>query len=245
MALGFVALFLLILLVNTLGSQHAVLTLGYTPTVVKEGEPFMVTAVLRNTAGEPQSYSVRMLVDGAQVLTSETSLDASSEQSFTYTRASPALGTAVRIYAEATNLDTGVVYSSAILAPQGPPEIWMSFSAFSGFATAMSSTSTSTSTMSSTFTLAYYREVMGLSTMSSSRSSSLASSMMVVSPFSVSLTISIILIGILLFLELTNPSYTKVGGNIMRLRSKYGLLAVSLFLVFAGTAFTRIVMAIS
>jgi hypothetical protein len=31
----------------------------------------------------------------------------------------------------------------------------------------------------------------------------------------------------------------------MLLRSKYGLLAVSLFLVFAGMAFTRIVMAIS
>lgn len=230
-ALGFAAVFLLILLANTLGGQFNTLVLGYSSTVVKEPEPFMVTAVLRNTAGESQTYSVRMLVDGVQVISSESTLDALSRQIFTYTRASPMLGTAVRIYAEATNLDTGAVYSSAILVPQSPPETWMSFAAFSSFAMSLSSSSSSSSSLMAS-SISYYRSVMDIYPGSS------------ISPVNVGLTLSITLIGLLIFLELTNPSYGRLGRRLTQLRSWYGLLAVSLFLVFAGTLLTRVVMII-
>jgi len=56
----------------------------------------------------------------------------------------------------------------------------------------------------------------------------------------VGLTMSLTLIGLLIFLQLTDPSYGKYEERLKQLRSRYGLLAVSLLLVFLGIIFTRI-----
>ena len=161
-------------------------------------------------------------------MTSRLRLEPMSVQSFTYTRPSPMLGSAVRIYAEAVNLNTGEKYSQVLLVPQSPPEVWLSFSAFSGFAT----TSTSTSSIS---TITYYQYVMSI--LSATQPST------AMQPYvNAGFTISIILIGLLMFLEITDPSYGEVGKRIAPLRNKYGLLVISLLLIFAGMVLTKIVM---
>ena len=61
-------------------------------------------------------------------------------------------------------------------------------------------------------------------------------------PINVELNVSISLIGLLIFLELTDPSYGKLGKRVTQLRGRYGLLAASLLLIFVGMVFTQIVM---
>ena len=229
-ALGFIGLFLCIMLVNSLEVQSSPLTLGYFPTVTKEREPLDVTVQVRNTAAEPQRYLVRMFMDGVKIFSSESEIDSLSSQSFTYTRASPKMGSAFRFYAEALNLETGVKHSDVILVPPSPPEVWLSFAAFSSFATSL----TSTSSMSSSLTIAYYQSMMGL-----------MSTQFPLSPVNVGLTLSICLIGILVFLELADPSYSGVGRRVRQLRSRYGFLAAILLLIFVGIVLTRIVMVIA
>jgi hypothetical protein len=242
-AMIFAVLFLSVLCVSTLERQTNVITLSTYPSVAQANAPFVVTASVKNIASEPHTYDVKVFVDGAPVLSTISTLDAASLQSFTYTRAAPAQGAAVRIFAEVVDLDTGAKYSDLMLFPQSPPETWMSFSAFSSFATSLTSTSTSTSAMSSTFTIAYYQYTMGLSTLSTSMSSTMVTSQRAIfSPLNAGLAVSISLIGLLIFLELTDPSYGKLGRRLAMLRGKYGLLVVSLFLVFVGMIFTRIVM---
>jgi len=64
-------------------------------------------------------------------------------------------------------------------------------------------------------------------------------------PINVGLNVSISLIGLLIFLELTNPSYGKLGKIVTQLRGNYGLLATSLFLIFVGMVLTKIIMLIT
>jgi len=228
-----VILFLSVLLVNSLQIRSGTLNLTCFPTTPRENEPFVVTALVNNMDDKPHTYSVRMYADGEQVFASESRLDASSTQSFTYTRASPRLGAAVKIYAEALNLETGARCSDVILVPPSPPELWMSFAAFSTFA--MSLSSSSSSAMTSMFTMAYYMTTMGIS-------STPQQSVSISSFINVGLTLSVSLIGLLIFLQLTDPSYNRLGSRLKRARSKYGLLVVSLLLVFLGMFLTRVMM---
>lgn len=237
-ALGFVILFLSILLLNSFGQQSGTLSLKYFPIVTRENEPFVVTALLNNLAAEPQTYGVRIFADGVQVLAGECRLDAFSSQSFTITRAAPKLGSAVRVYAEAVNVETGARTSELVLIPQSPPEAWSSFVAFSAFATSLVSTSTSVATTPSS--MRYY-----LLTLGASGPQALDLVSTIVSPISVGLTVSLTLIGLLMFMEFTDPAFGKTGRRLMQLRSRYGLFAMSLLLIFLGLVFARVVMIIA
>lgn len=228
-------LFLSVLLVSLFQRQSSTLTLSCFPASPRGDEPFVVAAAVNNLAGEPQTYSVRMFVDGVQVFASESRLYASSTQSFTYTRTSPKLGTAVKIYAEALDLETGARCSDVFLVPPSPPELWMSLAAFSTFAMSLSSYS---SAMTSMFTITYYLTTMGVSSTTRQPAS-------ILSTINVGFTVSITLIGLLIFLQITDPSYTGLESRLTRARSKYGLLAASLLLIFFGMFFTRVMMIIA
>ena len=139
-----------------------------------------------------------MMVDGVRVLEGESELGPHSNELFTYTRASPAMGSAVRVYAEALNPQTGVTYTDAMLVPPFPPEVWLSFASLSSFASSLTSTSSSAS---SSFTLAYYLSTLGVASGGSEQPVAGAS---VISPVDLGLTMSLTLIGILIFIELTD-----------------------------------------
>jgi len=242
--LGFAVLFLSTMLLNSVGRESSILSLGYFPSVTKPNEPFVVTATVSNPANEAQIYGINIYVDAVSVLTTESKLDALTSQAFTYTVAAPELGSAMRIYAEVVNLETGAKYSEILLAPPSPPETWMSFAAFSSIATSLTSTtsslassssSSSSSSMSSTFTISYYLSTMSISTM-------LQQPQYFAFPINVGLNISISLIGLLIFLELTNQPYNTLGARVIQLRGRYKLLAASLLLIFVGMVLTQIIM---
>jgi len=188
--------------------------------------------MIKNTADEARRYSLRMYVDGEETMYSESTFDALSTQSSTLTLKSPKLGTALRIYAEATDLETGDTYTQSLLMPQNPPEAWMSFASFSSLTTLLLSSSSS-SMMSSSFTISYYKNTVGL-TQSAARLS-----------INIGLIASVTLIALLIFIELTNPVFGNFGLNLKKLRDRYSLLTANLLLVFVGLVLTRIVMIIS
>jgi len=206
--------------------------------MARESEPFVVTALVRNAAHEPRTYSINIFVDGLKVLESTSKLEGASLLSFTYTSGWPKLGSATRIYIEVLDVESGAVYSDSVLVPSSPPEVWMSFAAFSSFATSLlsSSSSSSSSAMSSTFTIVYYLNVMGLS-------SALGQSALPF--FNVGLVMTLTLVLLLVFVEVTDPSYGKLAAWVTRLRRRYGLLATGLLLIFLGMVLTRVVMIIA
>ncbi|MBL7078948.1 hypothetical protein ISS39_01355, partial [Candidatus Bathyarchaeota archaeon] len=106
-AQAYVVLFLIIILFNSHDQTSDVLNLSHFPRTQKENEPFIIRANIKNTADEPRTYSLTLYVDGDTVLTSESTFDALSTQTSTLTIASPPLGSAVRVYAEAVDLETG------------------------------------------------------------------------------------------------------------------------------------------
>jgi len=232
-ALCFAALFLAIFLFNSLKMQSDTLTLRYFPTVIKDKEPLVIAVDLKNDESVSRNYAVRIFIDGSLVSSTEAEIDAFAVQRFTYTRAAPEAGKALRIYVEAVNLENGEKHSDFLLVPQSPPEVWVSFSAFSSFATSLTSTSTSTSLMSNTIT--YYLNVMGMSTQDTGIQPTINNG----------LIISIVLIALLVFMELTDPAYGNIRKKILSLRQRYGTLSASLLLIFFGIVLTKVVMIIA
>ncbi len=234
LAYAYAFLFLAIILFNSHNQTSNVLNLSHFPSTPRENEPFTIRAMIKNTADEARRYSLRMYVDGEETMYSESTFDALSTQSSTLTIKSPKLGTAIRIYAEATDLETGETYTQSLLMPQNPPEAWMSFASFSSLTTLLlSSSSSSSSMMSSSFTISYYKNTVGL-TQSAARLS-----------INIGLIASVTLVALLIFIELTNPVFGNFGLNLKKLRDRYSLLTANLLLVFVGLVLTRIVMIIS
>jgi hypothetical protein len=61
----------------------------------------------------------------------------------------------------------------------------------------------------------------------------------------VGLAVSIILLVLLTFIELTNPRFGTLGRRLAGLRGRYSLLTANLLLIFMGLVITRIVMIIA
>lgn len=241
-AQGFFILFLSLLFLNSYSQLDKPLTLSYFPSVTRENEPFVVRTLVNNVADEPRRYHVTLFVDGEEVMSSESLFEPHSTQSSTLTLPAPKLGTAVRFYAEAVDLETGARFSEAIMVPQSPPEAWMSFASFSSLTTmllssssssSLMSSSSSSSSMSSSFTLSYYQSTIGLARAP------------IKWGINVGLMVSVILILLLVFIELTNPQFGNLGRRLSGLRDRYSLLTANLLLIFVGLVITRIVMIIA
>jgi hypothetical protein len=211
--------------------ESEVLTLRFFPTVVRENEPLVITVTLNNFRLQPQRYQVGLYVDGEQILLAETIVEPMSIHLFTYTRACPKTGEALRVYAEALNIETDERSVSYLNVPQYPPELLMSFSAFSSFATSLTSTSSSSTSLA---TITYYLNTMGLSADGAEKPT-----------INTGMIISVTLILLLIFMDLTDPAYGKVGKRILALRERYGILAISLLIIFAGIVLTKVVMIIA
>jgi hypothetical protein len=207
------------------------LTVRFFPTVIRENEPFVITVTLNNFRLQPQRYQVSLYVDGVRVLLAEALVEPMSAHLFTYTRASPKIGEALRVYVEALNVETGERHVSYLNVPQYPPELLMGFSAFSSFATSLTSTSSSSTSL---VTITYYLNVMGLSADGGEAQQAINTGIIV----------SMTLILLLIFMELTDPAYGRIGRRILALRGRYGVLAISLLIIFAGIVLTKVVMII-
>ncbi|MEM4521496.1 MAG: hypothetical protein QXF23_07225 [Candidatus Bathyarchaeia archaeon] len=229
--LAFIAIFLSVLLLNSISMQSNTLTVRFFPTVIKEDEPVVITITLNNIYLQPQKFHLRLYVNSEQVAAISAQLEPRGTQLITYTCPPPKIGQALRIYVEAINLDNGEMHGEYLNIPQAPPELLMGFSAFSSFASSLTST-TSTTSMA---TITYYLNTMGLTTQEAT----------VQPAINTGVILSITLILLLIFIELTDPAYGKMGRRISALRGRYAALSTTLLLIFSGIVLTKIVMIIA
>ena len=192
----------------------------------------MVNALVRTPSSDSHRYTVNLFIDGALTSSTEMLVEALSIQTSTLTIPSPKMGSAIRTHAEVLDEETEARYRESLLVPQSPPEAWISFAAFSSLTSILLSSSSSSSALSSSFTISYYKPAVGLEAQSSALT------------INVGLIMSVLLVLLLLFIELSDSVYGSIENRVPRLRGLYGLLTADLLLIFMGIVLTRTAMII-
>ena len=182
------------------------------PEVAREDEPLIVSFTLTNPQIVGTEYEYELYANGESVLNGISELPPMSSKRFKYTYRNP-----LKLGEQANFLVTAATpaqtYQKTLSSPPYPPQTMTSFVSFASF---------STSVMSSMTTTGYYDD-----SFQSDR-------------FNVGLLVSVVLICLLIFLELTEPLIGK--GNIFgRLRDRYSQLAIILFVIFIAMVFTKVV----
>ena len=210
--------------VNNPISMHVV------PEVPREGAPIMVTYTLYNPEAQTSDTNYQFYLNGEQVMSGSTVLDAGASKQFQYVYLNPLkLGEQVTFLVKSQS-DSGN-YDKMISLPAAPPQVWSSFVSFATF---------STSIMSST-------SIMG-STSSSMGSTSLISSMGFYQDtfgtdkaMNVGLVFSIVLIILLVYLELTEPKlFDRTYTILDNIRIRFSRLSTVLFVIFLGIVFAQV-----
>ena len=109
-------------------------------------------------------------------------------------------------------------YGRALSSPPYPPQIWSSFVSFASF---------STSVMSSMSTMTYYQSTFGSDI-----------------GFNVGIIVSMVLITLLIFLELTQTAIGRKTVALGSLRIRLSTVTRILFIIFLGMVYTEVVMII-
>lgn len=189
-----------------------------------------IVFTIRNPSANDGAFEFEFYVDGSLKMTGTTSIPAMTSKQYVYALTSPDIvkGETVRAYTTVRDLESQSVYDATVLVPPYPPEIWSSFASFATF---------SSSLLGYTTTLSYYLTTIGYTTTMVSP--------VYVTGLSLGLIFSISLIGLLVFQELSDPSYGRVGKRIFSLRKRYGMLVVSLLLIFGAMVLTRVVLIIT
>jgi hypothetical protein len=188
--------------------------------VPQEGNPTTITYSIRNPTSSERSYTYSFYIDGKLTSQGATIVPPRTIKQYSYAKpAADVWGTTTTAYIKTEDTATGQIFDASARMPPYPPEIWSSFSSFATFSSTM---------LSSTTTIVYYEAVIG--------------SQMGIQ---LGLTISLTLIGLLIFMELSDPSYGKIGTRLAAMRKPYGILSVSLLLVFGALVLTRVFLIIS
>jgi len=185
------------------------------PEVAREGEPLIVSFTLTNPQIVGTEYEYELYANGESVLNGISELPPLSSKKFKYTYRNPLkLGEQANFMVSAASPTQ--TYQKALATPPYPPQTMTSFVSFASF---------STSVMSTMTTSGYYDD--------SFQSDK----------FNVGLLVSIILICLLVFLELTEPLIRK--GNIYgRFRDRYSKLATILLVIFIAMVFTKVMVVV-
>lgn len=184
------------------------------PNVPKENEPLMINFNLNNPSADATVADYQLYANGELVMQGNTQLAASSSKTYQYTYKNPLkLGEQMNFLLKYTT--NGKTSEESIALPAYPPQVWSSFVSFAAMSTTM---------MSYMTTMTYYNDTFnGISTIS------------------VSVIISLILIGLLIFLEMSDDSKHQRLNN---LRTRFSRLSGILFVIFMGAIFTQMALII-
>ncbi|UCD53950.1 MAG: hypothetical protein JSU76_03390 [Dehalococcoidia bacterium] len=205
------------------GSSDPV-TLAVVPQVPREGEPVVTTFKLNNPSSEEILTDYRFYANGELKQEGTAILAPRSSKLYQYTYKNPLqLGEQVNFVVK-TEAPSGS-YEKVVSVPSYPPQIWSSFVSFASFSTSM---------MGFMSSAVYYQTTFG-SDMG----------------LNVGLLATIVLIGILVFMELTRTrlqraSISVFGGKAIpvlgRLRLRFGTVTWILLIIFMGVVYTKLVM---
>jgi len=191
-------------------------SLAVVPEVPREGEPIMVTFKLNNPSSQAISTEYQFYANGELLKEGTTIIPSGSSKLYQYAYKNPLLlGEQVNFLVKTTSLESSC--EKLVSLPSYPPQIWSSFVSFASF---------STSVMSFMTSMSYYQSAFGSEI-----------------GFNVGLLCTIVVIGLLIFLELTQPLIReKTIGVLVRLRIKFNTVTWILFIIFMGIVYTKVVM---
>ncbi len=205
-------------LVVGLHDAAAPVSVSVFPEVPVEGQPILVTFNLNNPSVQSNLVDYELYANGKLIMNGASELSPLSSKKYEYTYVNPLeMGEQVTFLVKST-VD-GKSQDESISLPAYPPQVWSSFVSFATF---------STTAMSYMTTMAYYDDAYGDG-----------------ATLNVSVIFSIVLIGLLIYLELTEPSLSektfKFVGN---LRIRFSRLSAILFVIFIGMVFTQVALII-
>jgi len=191
-------------------------TLAVLPEVPREEEPIIATFKLNNPSSQSVSTEYQFYANGELMKEGATIIPPHSSKLYQYAYKNPLLlGEQVNFMVRA-NSPLGSS-EKVVSLPSYPPQIWSSFVSFASFSTSM---------MGFMSSMTYYQSSFG---------SGIA--------FNVGLLVTIVLIGLLIFLELTQPLLKERTIAILgRLRLRFNTVTWILFIIFMGILYTKVVM---
>jgi len=196
-------------------STTALVELSVLPQVPKTGEPIVATFTLNNPSTKPLSIDYQFYINSELVESGSTVVIPRESSVYQYAYENYLERGEQINFVLKTNSDLGD--SEKIFSlPAYPSQIMSSFVSFAAF---------STSVMTSMITMEYFTDTFGVSEGPNT-----------------GIILTLVLIGLLIFLELTQAIKTGRGSTIISsYRSRFRILSTFLFIIFLGMVFTRIV----
>ena len=191
------------------------------PEVLRQGEPVIVTFYINNPSDNTVETDYRLFANGYELMSGKTELSPGAGKQFQYEYYNPLeLGEQVTFSAITQSGDE--INQNSVSIPSVPPQVWSSFVAFASFSTSgMSSSSTISS-------LEYYDNSFEAN-----------------NALNTGLILSIVLIILLIYMELSEP---LIGNKEMRiigkLRVRASRVSSVLFIIFVCMVFTQIILII-
>jgi len=201
------------------GFGGSIISIDYFPAFPRCGEPVQVAVKLINPSSTPRLMDVKVYVDGLTVAEWLAHIDGGSIKEYRVIGPSRfRVGEAVRVYVEALDVESGDVYSRLAMIPPFPPEVFTSFVSFASFSSTL---------MGYMTTLSYYTTTVASITPSEG--------------VNAGLILTLTLIGLLVFMELTDPAYGRISERITHLRRNFTREAIILLIVFLAMVATKII----
>ena len=190
--------------------------LAVVPEVPREGEPIIATFKLNNPASRAVSTEYQFYANGELMKEGITTIPPGSSKLYQYAYKNPLLLGEQVSFVVKTESPRGS-HEKIVSLPSYPPQIWSSFVSFASFSTSMMGFMSSST---------YYRGSFG-SEMG----------------FNVGILVTVVLIGLLIFLELTQPLLQERTIAILgRLRLRFNTVTWILFIIFMGIVYTKVLM---
>ncbi len=195
------------------------------PEVPREGDTVLVTFKLNNPHPEELNTQYRFYIDGHSLLEGDTTIPARSSKTYQHLFYNPLKMGEQMNFKVVTRSEHGD-FSADLSSPPYPPQVWSSFVSFAAF---------STSIMGSMSTAMYYNDMFSRAQLD------------------VGIVLFLVLIMLLIFREVTQPSQVgslQGGGSIPvkahdgilgTVRRRFGAVTWILLIVFVGAVYTKIV----
>ncbi|MEM2251525.1 MAG: hypothetical protein QXE73_00045 [Candidatus Bathyarchaeia archaeon] len=194
----------------------SIISISYFPAFPRSGEPFQVTIKLINPDQEAKIFALKIYMNGLAIADWFTRVEGSSIKEYSIADlGSFNVGESIRIHVDVNDIKSGKLYSCSQMIPPFPPEAFTSFISFASFSSTL---------MGYITTLSYYTTTITPS-----------------EGINAGLILSLTLISLLIFIELTDPAYGRIGDRIKHLRRNFTREAIILLSIFLAMVATKIV----
>ncbi len=186
------------------------------PQAPREGEPVIATFKLNNPSAHALVTNYQFYANGELLKAGATTIPPNSNKTYKYAYENPLQMGEQLNFVVRTQSGRGN-HEEVLSSPPYPPQVWSSFVSFASF---------SNSVMSSMTTMTYYQSAFGND-----------------KGLHVGIIMSIVLITLLIFMELTRPAVEgKTVATLGGLRIRFSTVTWILFIIFMGIVYTQVVM---